>query len=87
MSLTHDDWDTLRALLQAMQAGRPIYYAISDAPEYIGNVSFMPETATNPWVIICDPALVSSWKQRIPQIQQAHLAKNGKTVVWGNVEL
>lgn len=80
MTLTPADWDTLRALLQAVQAGRPIYYAINDAPKYIGNVSFMPETATQPWVIVCDPALVSAWKQRIPQIRQAYIMDDGKIV-------
>lgn len=84
-NLTPDDWDTLRALVEAVQAGRPIYYAVNDTPEYIGNMSIMRETLTNPWVIVCDPALVSQWKARIPDIQRAQLVNGGKTVVWGNV--
>lgn len=83
--LTPADWDKLRGLVEAVQAGRPIYYAISEAPEYAGNMSIMSETATNPWVIVCNGGLVPAWKERIPHIQEAQLANDGKTVVWGRV--
>lgn len=82
-ALTADDWDTLRALVQAVQSGRPIYYAINDAPERVGKVSIMQETVTNPWVLVCDTASISQWKVRIPHIQRAELTNGGKTVLWG----
>lgn len=83
--LTPEDWDVLRSLVTAVQSGCPIYYAVNESPEYADKVSIMRATITNPWVIVCGSDLVQQWKTRIPRIQRAQLANDGKTVVWGQV--